>query len=131
MKIFSQRLRELRGDMSQVSAARKAGISQQAWAKYETNCTKPSAESIINFVRCFGVSADWLLGLSDRRDGGVTVVPDPELIKENAALKTENAALKAQLLHLQGEVEGLNRALNVLYYNQKRKEQSSKSPRRR
>lgn len=114
MKIFSQRLKELRGDLSQVAAARMADISQQAWAKYELSCTRPSAESIINFATCFGVSADWLLGLSDRREGGVKTVADPALIAENESLKAENARLQAELLRCHGEIAGLNKAIELL-----------------
>lgn len=131
MKKISVRLKEARGNLSQVAAARKVGISQQAWARYESNGCSPNVESLIPICRAFGVSADWLLGLSDRRDGGVTVVPDPALVEKVDTLTAENADLKAQLLHLQGEVEGLNRALNVLYYNQKRKEQSNAVRKRR
>jgi transcriptional regulator with XRE-family HTH domain len=112
MKIFSQRMRELRGALSQVSAARKLGISQQAWAKYETSSTSPSGESITQICSRFNVSADWLLGLSERRDGAVQTVTDPELVDKVAALERENAKLKEELLSLKGENAGLNAALN-------------------
>lgn len=107
-------MRELRGTLSQVSAAKKLGISQQAWAKYETASTSPSGESITQICSKFNVSADWLLGLSDRRDGAVQTVTDPALEQKVSDLEAENAKLKEELLRLKGENAGLNKALEML-----------------
>jgi transcriptional regulator with XRE-family HTH domain len=114
MKIFSQRMRLLRGDISQAKAARKLGVSQQAWGKYETSSTSPSGESITQICSKFNVSADWLLGLSERRDGAVQTVTDPALEQKVADLESENAKLKEEMLRLKGENAGLNKALEML-----------------
>jgi transcriptional regulator with XRE-family HTH domain len=114
MKIFSQRLKELRGDLSQVAAARKIDTNQQSWARYESGNCFPAAPSLITICREFGVSADWLLGLSDRREGGVKTVADPALVAENEALKAETARLQSELLRCHGEIAGLNKAIELL-----------------
>lgn len=114
MKIFSERMREMRGRQSQVSSARLVGISQQAWAKYETNSTSPTAESVAKLALAFNVSADWLLGLSDRREGGITIVQDPKMLEENNILKANIVTLQAELHRLQGEISGLNKALELM-----------------
>lgn len=72
-RIFlASRLKELRNGLTQVQAAQKVGLSQQGWARYELGKVVPGAEAIHQICVSFGVSADWLLGLSDHSDGGGT-----------------------------------------------------------
>ena len=67
MDNFSARLREVRGNLTQKQAADKVGCKQQNWARYESGQVLPGAETIHQICVSFGVSADWLLGLSDNR----------------------------------------------------------------
>ena len=112
-KIFA-RLKEVRGDLSQVAAARKIGICQQGWARYERGGATPGAEVIVQICSKFNVSADWLLGLSDHRNGTCTPVADPALTQKIDELSAENARLKEEMLRLKGENDGLNRALEMM-----------------
>ena len=62
------RLKELRGPISQAEMARKVGIAQQGWARYESGKVVPGAEALHQICESSGVSADWLLGLPERRE---------------------------------------------------------------
>ena len=64
---ISSRLRELRGPVSQAEIAKSIGIAQQGWARYEKGKAMPGAEAIHQICDKLGVSADWLLGLSDTK----------------------------------------------------------------
>ena len=63
--ILSSRLKEARGSLTQAQAAKAVGLAQQGWARYEVGKVMPGAEAIHQICSCFGVSADWLLGLSE------------------------------------------------------------------
>jgi transcriptional regulator with XRE-family HTH domain len=114
MKKISSRLKLVRGNLSQVGASRLIGICQQGWARYEKGGAYPGAEVIVQICSKFNVSADWLLGLSERRDGAVQTVTDPALEQKVADLEAENEKLKDELLRLKGENAGLNKALEML-----------------
>ena len=112
--IFPSRIRELRGEASQVSMSRKIGVSQPTYSSWEAGIKLPLATQIHQVSITCGISADWLLGLSERRDGAVQTVTDPALEQKVADLEAENAKLKDELLRLKGENAGLNKALEML-----------------
>lgn len=75
MKIFSERLKTLRGAVSQTAFAQRLGVSQVALSRFETNKREPDLETLCRFSIVLAVSADWLLGLTDNPSvdrGGVT-----------------------------------------------------------
>lgn len=63
---FGDRLKVARGNESQASFAKKLGISQVAYSRYESDQREPSLDCLYQIGMLTGVSADWLLGLSDR-----------------------------------------------------------------
>ena len=65
MSLFSERLKSLRGNMSQAEAAAKIGITAQTLGRYENEQRKPDSEVILMLCKYYKVSADYLLGLSD------------------------------------------------------------------
>lgn len=67
MKIFSQRLKELRKDagLSQVALAKELNLDKSTIAKYETAAISPSIEILVWFAKFFHVSTDYLLGLEE------------------------------------------------------------------
>lgn len=67
--IFIDRLKIARQNLSQQAAADKIGIKQQAYARYETGRSTPGMDVLRKMCVVFGVSADWLLGLSDTMSG--------------------------------------------------------------
>lgn len=67
MDTIGDRIKQLRDEagLSQMELSEKIGLSQSAIARYELNKTEPKASDIIKLSEFFGVSADYLLGLSD------------------------------------------------------------------
>ena len=69
MMDLSQKVRRLREsrDWSQAELARRAGVTKSAISTYELGTRTPSADVVRSFAKVFGVSADYLLGLGERR----------------------------------------------------------------
>lgn len=67
MKIFSDRLRELRisACYTQQQMAEMLNIKQQSYSRYEYGTGEPSLETVVKIAKIFEVSGDYLLGLSD------------------------------------------------------------------
>ena len=81
--IFSSRLKEARNGLTQTQAAEKVGLSQQGWARYELGKVMPGAEAIHQICSSFGVSADWLLGLSELKSTAVDFSAQPTVNAPN------------------------------------------------
>lgn len=60
---LADRLKTLRGKMSQAAFAKMCGLQQPSYARWELD-TAPNANGVIAICQATGVSADWLLGLS-------------------------------------------------------------------
>lgn len=56
------RLRELRGEMSQEKVADKIGVSQRSYSNYETGAREPDIETMNKLAAFFGVSMDYIFG---------------------------------------------------------------------
>lgn len=91
------RLQELRGPLSQVEFSRKIGTKQTTYSSWERGIKEPPLSTIEALSRQFGVSTDWLLGISDDKRGGA--------MSDAAASKV--AALEKRI----EELEVRNRAL--------------------
>ena len=65
--ISKNRIRALREDrdLRQSDVAEATGIDQRSLSNYETGKTQPDAYVIIKLAEYFGVTADYLLGLTD------------------------------------------------------------------
>ena len=63
------RLRELRGDRPQKDVARSLGMTQPTYARYEKGDREPDLETLKTIAIYFGVTSDWLLGLTDVKVG--------------------------------------------------------------
>ncbi len=96
-KVLSSRLRELRGTSSQCEFARKIGVKQTSYSGWESGAKDPASSVIALISTALGVSADWLLGISDDRRGSGT----------NGAAALKVAALEKRI----EELEVRNRAL--------------------
>lgn len=102
MSIFVSRLNELRGSSSVSAFARKAEIPQPSMDKYLKG-RLPSIDILIRLSCRFGVSADWLLGLSDDRTPGVAVASD-----------AQTSDLEKKIIRLEGENAALQKALSIV-----------------
>lgn len=66
--MFSKRLKQLRHDgrLTQGDLAFRFGVTQQAIAKWEAGRALPGPETLSRIAEFFGVTTDYLLGLSER-----------------------------------------------------------------
>ena len=60
------RIKDLREDrdLRQIDVAEAVGIDQRSLSNYETGKTNPDSEIVIRLARFFGVTCDYLLGVS-------------------------------------------------------------------
>lgn len=67
---FGARFKECRiaVGLSQTDAAQAAGVHQTAISMYELDKRVPTADVIIKMALAYGVSIDYLLGLTDVRE---------------------------------------------------------------
>ncbi len=67
MEIFANRLKELRLEhgLTQQKIAELLGLRQQSYARYECGSGEPSLRTLVEIAKLFGVSTDYLLGLTD------------------------------------------------------------------
>ena len=65
------RLKKVRGDDSQMEFCRKIGAKQGTYSAWERDEKEPSYKAIAVICQTFGISADWLIGLSDNDKGVV------------------------------------------------------------
>jgi transcriptional regulator with XRE-family HTH domain len=65
---FASRLKELRGDIKQEDFGATIGVSRGAISYYEKETRTADIEILGKICTYYGVSADWLLGLSDVRN---------------------------------------------------------------
>lgn len=69
MKILAERLRLLRDEkkLSQAEFAKIIGLSTNGYQRYELDGRDPTAPMLVEIAKFYHVSADYLLGLSDKR----------------------------------------------------------------
>ena len=62
-----ERLRVIRTQRgySQMDIAEVLDMTQQQYSRYETGCHEIPVRHVITLCKFYGISADWLLGLTD------------------------------------------------------------------
>ena len=70
---FYERFHELRGNMTQSDFAKKTGLSRPTIGFYENGERLPDAYKLKQIAEKCGVSADWLLGMTDVRTTDVNL----------------------------------------------------------
>ncbi len=67
MKIFAERLLELRKEksLSQAALAKSIDVSYGVICYWETDKSEPTAPNLVKIADFFGVSVDYLLGRTD------------------------------------------------------------------
>lgn len=70
MSIVSERIKQLREDnnLNKTEFAKKVGVNRTTITRYETGELKPTLDVMININKAFGVSLDWLAGLTDNKN---------------------------------------------------------------
>lgn len=73
------RIRELREDrdLRQIDVAKQVGIDQRTLSNYENGTTNPDSFAIIKLAEFFGVTCDYLLGVTERN-----LLNSDEVLKE-------------------------------------------------
>lgn len=68
-KSYTERIRDLRedNDLKQKELAELLGTTQQVYSRYEKGKNEIPVRHIIKLVRFYKVSADYILGLSDKK----------------------------------------------------------------
>ena len=84
--MFPEQLADLRKRqyITQTELAARLGVARNTVSRWESGSTSPSPQMMVELVRFFGVSADYLLGLDDR--GEVKYVEVLGLSEEQKAL---------------------------------------------
>lgn len=79
------RIRELREDrdLRQIDVAKATEIDQKTLSNYETGRTNPDSWAIIRLADFFGVTCDYLLGVTERN-----LVNVSDILKELEEIKT-------------------------------------------
>lgn len=69
MEIYQKRIRDLRedADKTQTQIAQMLGTSQTMYARYERGASELPIRHLIRLAKFYGVSTDYILGLSRRR----------------------------------------------------------------
>ena len=105
-KSLGERLRELRGSLSQIDFAFKINVKQTTYSAWERNLNEPTLSALADISNIFHVSLDWLLGLSDDRRGIVISTPSTDY-------EAKLAEKDAEIARLNGIIEGLRFALTT------------------
>lgn len=80
----------LRGHASQTEFAAKFGLKQAVYSHYETGRREPDLESLCLIAKISGVTTDWLLGLSDDKNGNENKSVNVSNNKESVAINSHN-----------------------------------------
>lgn len=110
VNIFISRLKTLLDGKSEYNYAPKLGVAQQSLNKYMKGETKPPIELLINAASLFGVSTDWLLGLSDESPQPSTSIT-PSLNARLEDVRRNAAEATASINALQSAIEKLNKTI--------------------
>lgn len=67
---FHERIRALRedNDIKQKDIAKLLNMNQRKVSRLETKATEPTPDEIIRYCKIFNVTADYILGLSDKKN---------------------------------------------------------------
>ena len=67
--MFSERIRMLRGEkhLTQAEVAREVGLSARGYQDLELGAT-PRGDTLLAIAEFYGVSIDWLMGRTERRE---------------------------------------------------------------
>ena len=76
-------------DLRQVDVAQTTGIDQKTLSNYETGRTNPDSGAIVRLAAFFGVSCDYLLGVSER-----SIRDQEDIVKELREIKTRISVIE-------------------------------------
>lgn len=122
-EVLIARLRETFGDESQETIGKKIHLSQGSISKILSGFQKPPLEIVYDIAQIYGVSVDWLLGLSNKKrithySGEMTYASSVEALlglKNHGANLEYNSSMQKVLLETDDELlcALINRALGL------------------
>lgn len=117
-KIFPTRLKVARNGKSQKEIAKSLGVPQQTFANWEACRSQPNFKMLLKIATQLQVSLDWLLGLTDSRDGGgaATATNGSAAATGNAraTVSTACASRDAEVSRLLTLIESQQRVIETL-----------------
>ena len=115
--LFITRLIELQGENTVTAFARYLELPQNTLDCYIKGRRKPSVELVLRVCKKCGVSADWLLGLSDDRGGSQSAAPAPVVTKKRQTLLEPQDEILFKVAALEKRVKELESSA-IRYLNQ-------------
>ena len=116
-KLFLSRLKELQGSNSVPAFARYLEMPQKTVDTYIKDQRKPSVEFVVRVCSKCGVSADWLLGLSEDRGGSQSAAPMTMVTKKRQTLLEPQDEILIKFAALEKRVKELESSA-IRYLNQ-------------
>ena len=106
----------MRGDENQRNFAQKINLKQTTYSNYESGQREPGLQIVGDVSTQFGVTADWLLGLSDSRapNGAVTASGGSAAASHNSTATVTGGASAAEISRLLGIIESQQRVIESL-----------------
>lgn len=114
--LFITRLIELQGENTVTAFARYLEIPQNTLDCYIKGRRKPSVELVLRVCKKCGVSADWLLGISEDRGGSQSAAPMPMVTKSRQKVLDSSAVLKEELAAIRRQLESQQKEIAALKY---------------
>lgn len=101
-----ERLKMLRGEVSQQKLSAVLGVKQTTFSTWETGRNEPPLPALVAIARHFSVTTDWLLGLTESQSG--TAAPaQPRVVAPTPPRDAELSRLWALVESQQRTIEAL------------------------
>lgn len=102
---FSERLKKHRKDigLTQVDIASRLGISQQAYASWESGVKKPTQENLVKIAQVLNVSVDYLVGNSEEKSNELDNIELLFRMNSKGLTKEEKEIFKKELIEFMEE----------------------------
>ncbi len=113
-ELFRERIIALRGAKSRRVVADETGIKEVTLGTWESGRSEPNAESIAALCVAYGVSADYLLGLTDEPHGHAAAITASNSNVMSPNGKVEAADDSRILCRSCPQVEALTRVIESL-----------------
>ena len=97
---FSERLKNLRkqAHLTQVDVAEKLGISQPAYASWESGAKKPTQDNLVKIAQVLNVSVDYLVGNSEEESDDLDNIELLFRMNSRGMTDEEKAVFKKELI---------------------------------
>ncbi len=94
--MLNERIKELRNslNLTQVELANDLNVTKQCVSNWENNNIQPSVDMLVKIALYFGVSADYLLGLDQKRLLDVSGLTDMQISHISQLVKDISVLMK-------------------------------------